>query len=136
MNSGILLDTHALVWLAFADARLGPRARSLIDATLKDDAVFVSAISFFEVATLSRRGRLRLYEGAATWRRAVLQRGITEAPLVGEVAIAAADLDGLPGDPADRIITATAIVRDATLVTADERILGWSGNVRRQDARL
>ena len=55
--------------------------------------------------------------------------------MTGQIGILAGELDGLPGDPADRIITATALLRGHTLLTADQRILGWSGTVRRQDAR-
>lgn len=135
MPSRVLLDTHVLVWLAFADRSLGPRSRSLVDNAVKDESVFVSAISFFEIATLCRRGRLRLYEEVAAWRQRVLQRGILEEPVTGQIGILAGELAGLPGDPADRIIAATAMVRDATLVTADQRILDWPGAVQRHDAR-
>jgi PIN domain nuclease of toxin-antitoxin system len=54
----------------------------------------------------------------------------------GEIAIVAGELDGLHGDPADRFIAATAIVHDATLVTADERLLRWRHPLRRQNAEL
>lgn len=135
MTSGVLLDTHALVWLALGETSLGRRGRAMIDDALKDDAVYVSAISFFEIATLCRRGRLQLYAAIEVWRQRVLQQGIIEIPVQGDVAIAAADLDGLPGDPADRLITAAALSRGYTLVTADERILGWAGTLLRHDAR-
>jgi PIN domain nuclease of toxin-antitoxin system len=131
----VLLDTHALVWLAFADRSLGVSSRTLIDNALNDYAVFVSAISFFEIATLRRRSRLLLYAETDDWRREVLQNGVLEAPVTGEISVLAGSLDGLPGDPADRIITATAIAQGFTLVTADQRILTWSGNLRCQDAR-
>ena len=43
--------------------------------------------------------------------------GIVEIPLTGEIGILSAELEGLPGDPADRIITATALLRGHTLLT-------------------
>jgi PIN domain nuclease of toxin-antitoxin system len=52
----------------------------------------------------------------------------------GEIAILAAELTGLNGDPADRIIAATAIANDATLVTADENLLRWRHRLKRQNA--
>lgn len=47
----------------------------------------------------------------------------------------AGELDDLHGDPIGRIIVATAIAEDAVLLTANRSILGWSGRIRRQDAR-
>ena len=56
-------------------------------------------------------------------------------PLSAEIALLAAELEDLHGDPIDRIIVATALIEDAVLLTADHAILEWSGKVRRQDAR-
>jgi PIN domain nuclease of toxin-antitoxin system len=57
-------------------------------------------------------------------------------PRLGEIGIAAAQLQDLHGDPADRIILATALHHRATLVTADQRLLAWTGPLERHDARL
>lgn len=46
-----------------------------------------------------------------------------------------AELEGMHGDPIDRIIVATALAENAILLTADRAILGWTGGLRRQDAR-
>jgi PIN domain nuclease of toxin-antitoxin system len=43
------------------------------------------------------------------------------------IAAMTVGLHGLPVDPADRLIAATALCHDLTLVTADERIVGWGG---------
>ncbi len=67
-------------------------------------------------------------------RHLILAAGASELPLTGEIAILASELDGLHSDPADRFIAATAITRDATLVTADERLLRWRHTLRRQNA--
>ena len=129
----ILLDTHTLVWLDAGDGRLGKRARGVIDAALREDELLVSAISFWEVAMLSRKGRLRLRQEPETWRRDLLDRGMVEVPVDGEVGIRAAGLDDFHGDPADRIIVATALAGHC-LVTADRNILNWSSGLERQDA--
>jgi PIN domain nuclease of toxin-antitoxin system len=60
--------------------------------------------------------------------------GAAELPLTGEIAILAGELDGLHADPADRFIAATAIAHNATLVTADDRLLQWRHSVRRHNA--
>lgn len=67
------------------------------------------------------------------WRAELLAAGIFELPLDGLIAMAA-QLQGLHKDPADRFIAATAIRFEATLVTADARLLRWRQGPKRQDA--
>jgi PIN domain nuclease of toxin-antitoxin system len=131
----ILLDTHVLVWLAEDSPALGKRATRLADAALQRDEVFVSAISFWEIAMMAHRGRLRLDMAPAALRQNTLEQGIREVVLSGEIGIAAAQLAGLHGDPADRMIVATALSMGAALVTADHSILGWGGSLKLHDAR-
>jgi PIN domain nuclease of toxin-antitoxin system len=130
----ILLDTHALVWLDAGDERLGRRARRLIDQALAEDDLAVSAISFWEVAMLEAKGRLRLHQEPQSWRGDLLDRGLLELPVDGETGVRAARLADFHGDPADRLIVATALAGHR-LVTADERILGWPGVLLTHDAR-
>lgn len=84
----------------------------------------ISAISLFEIATLLRRDRLQLAVDSEQWIAAV--RSLPELliePISAEIAwLAGLFGDGVPGDPADRIITATARVLGATFVTADEKL--------------
>ena len=114
---------------------MGRNARELAQAALQADDLMVSAICFWEIAMLVRSGRLALSVPTAEWHRGTLELGILEAPVTGQIGILAGELAGLPGDPADRIITATAMLRNATLLTADRRILGWKGALNRHDAR-
>jgi PIN domain nuclease of toxin-antitoxin system len=132
----IVLDTHALWWLDQQIASLGARARTLADEALTEDELAVSAISFCEIAALVRSGKLRLQPSVASWRRDLLDRGLLESMLDGDVAIRAIYLPNLHRDPADRIIVATALTMNATLLTADERILAWPGPLSRCDARV
>jgi len=130
----ILLDTHVLIWLTEGNPKLGDKAIRLTDEGLTQDIVAVAAITFWETAMLSQRHRIRLLHPIEVWRRAVMDTGIRELPLTGEVAIAAAELTDFHSDPADRFITATAFLNRATLVTADQRILAWSGPLQRHNA--
>ena len=84
---------------------------------------------------LASRGRLELALPVASWRRELLDRGLGEYPVDGEVAVTAVELPDLHADPADRMIAATAQLLGATLVTADSRLLQWSGALDRHDAR-
>lgn len=95
----------------------------------------MSAVSFWEVAMLAAKERLALVRPAAGLRDELLASGLVEVPLSGDVAIAAAALDGFHADPADRFLVATAQALSATLLTADSRILDWPGRLKRHDAR-
>jgi PIN domain nuclease of toxin-antitoxin system len=132
----ILLDTHALIWLVEADPKLGKKVRELADQALKDNELATSAITFWEVAMLVHRKRIGLSLPADVWRRRLLDMGLMEIPITGDIGITAAGLQGFHGDPADRFIAATAILRGGTLMTADKAILGWPGEMMRQDARI
>ena len=131
----VLMDTHVVVWLMGRVQRLGRGARGLIDTAADADAALISAFSFWEVAMLVQSGRLLLAQPAASWRQRVLELGIQEVPVSGDIGILAAGLGDFPRDPADRIISATAILQGATLITADSSILAWNGDLTRYDAR-
>ena len=135
MDDPRVLDTHTLVGLVEGESRLGRKSRELAQAALQSDVLAVSAICFLEIAMLVKSGRLGLAMPTSEWHRGSLNLGILEAPVTGQIGILAEESAGLPGDSADRIITATAIVLNATLLTADQRILNWPVNLTRFYAR-
>jgi PIN domain nuclease of toxin-antitoxin system len=114
-------------------AELSPSlAEALVDARL-----FISAISPWEVATLARKGRLTFPIPVSEWMKlATTQPGLQLLPLTPAISVESAQLDGFHGDPADRILVATARVEGLTLVTRDARILTWAstGNVKALNA--
>lgn len=129
----ILLDTHALIWLLLDEQQLGRQARQILAREWSDNEVGVSAITFWEVAMLHAKGRLELLIDIDTWRAGLLNEGLVEVAVDGDIALRAGSLRDLHGDPADRIIVATALAGHR-LVTADRRILGWPGQLHRLDA--
>ena len=135
MDDPLVLDTHTLVGFVEGESRLGRKSRESAQAALQSDVLAVSAICFWEIAMLVKSGRLGLAMPTSEWHRGSLNLGILEAPVTGQIGILAEESAGLPGDSADRIITATAIVLNATLLTADQRILNWPVNLTRFDAR-
>lgn len=131
----ILLDTHVVVHYVRGDRKLGKRAVAAIDRALERDELFVSALSFWEVTMLVAKDRLVLDMPPAGFRAALVSQGIQEVAIDGEIAIAAGELPPGHGDPADRLIVATAMVRGLTLVTADDVLLAWRmRGYRAQDA--
>lgn len=131
----ILLDTHVFVRYVNADRRLGRRARSAIDRALGRDELFVSALTFWEMAMLVAKGRLVLRTTVAGARTTALHQGVQEMLIDGDVAIAAGELPGAHGDPIDRVLVATALTRGLELMTMDEILLEWQlRGYRVQDA--
>lgn len=124
MAEPLLLDTHALLWWQAGSDRLSPRARRLIDTAPR---LFLSAISLFELAQLVDQGTVALDRPTQIWVHDLLADGIvTIAELTPAIAVAAAQLDEFTGDHADRIIYATAVQNQLTLVTKDDRLADYA----------
>ena len=125
MGSGplIVLDTHVWIWWVDHAGRLSPSARRAIDHASR---IGISAISLWEVGSLTERGRIRTSRSTLEWLEAGLSLPRVELlPLTPAVAATAVRLGGTAlGDPADRIIAATALEMKAPLVTKDERLHG------------
>lgn len=83
---------------------------------------------------LVEKGRVRVDMDLSVWRKDLLQQGLLELPLTGDIAIRAAELKSLHGDPADRLIAATALQHSLSLLTADEKLLNCKLAVKRYDA--
>lgn len=132
----LILDTNALLWLVKGTLDLGEQSRSLAEKALLEEQLFVSAFSFWEVGMLVAKGRLLLDWDADEWRRIVLSMGIKEYPMSGDIAVLSTTLQGLPADPADRVIVATALHHNGMLMTADSHILNWTNRMlMRHNAR-
>ncbi|MDR2451009.1 MAG: type II toxin-antitoxin system VapC family toxin [Candidatus Accumulibacter sp.] len=126
--SGLLLDTHVLVWLLEGNERLGQEARAAIQAAAETGTLHVSAITPWEIAMLVGKARLRFCCDVGEWmERALKLPGITLAPLSPAIAVASTRLPGeIHEDFADQIIVATARHLGAKLVTADALLLAYA----------
>lgn len=120
----ILLDTHALVWWLTDGARVSRAAKLAITKAAKEKAVAVSAISVLEIVTAVRRGRLQFSMPVDQWLADA--RRLPELrfePVSADIAQLAGGFgEEMHGDPADRIIAATALHLGCPLVTADEKL--------------
>jgi PIN domain nuclease of toxin-antitoxin system len=127
--SDLLLDTCAVLWLA-QGAELSADAR----AAIGEQDLHVSPISAWEIANLVRKNRIALTLPVATWFRQVIEKTEAAMPqLTIDILTGSCFLPGTPpGDPADRIIIATAREAGLSIVTRDDAILAYSraGHVR------
>lgn len=124
----ILLDTHVLIWMSQdINGKIGKTSRKLIEQAWQDYTLAVSSMTFWEWSMLYQKGRVgALNNSVANTRDELLAQGLIELPMTGEIGILASELN-IHGDPADRIILATAIIHQATLVTADGNLLAFTG---------
>lgn len=129
MSGRFLLDTCAIIWMAL-DEPIKPEARSAMKAAFNaNQKVSVSPISAWELGLLSVRGRLPTTRSPADmFREVAATPGIRLEALSPDVLLESCFLPGrLHGDPADRILIATARAFNLTLVTRDQAILDYAG---------
>lgn len=130
----ILLDTHVFLWSTDSVDKVGTNALELIEEASLAQQIYVSAITFWEIAMLTRKGRTAIPGSVSLLRSRALKGGLQEIPIDGEIGIRSANLKEFHNDPADRIIVATALA-GYRLLTADRKILQWQGQLNRVDAR-
>ena len=116
----MLLDTHVLLWWLRDDARLRPRIRQVIAG--RDNQVFVSLASFWEIAVKVRKGRLDV-SAPAVWRDA-LDEGFSILPITQDHLLAFERVEVIDhhGDPFDILLVAQSKAENAVLVTADRHM--------------
>jgi len=120
----IVLDTHAWLWWQGDPKKLSKRSRSAVDEA---DRIGISPISCWELATLVRRERVGLTIDLADWiEQALRQDRVELIPITPAIAVKAGSLAIEHGDPADRILLATAMRMKAALVTKDRKLRGQS----------
>lgn len=119
----ILLDTHAVFWLNSAPEKLSRDATRAIRRAAAGTGLGLSTISLWELAVLIENGRLRV-RGTTTQAyldALLLTPGLVVLDITTEIAVLAAQFPrGFTGDPADRLIAATARAHDVPIVTKDQ----------------
>jgi len=127
----VVADTHSLLWWIGGSDRLSGSAGEALESAA---AIFVSSISFWEIGMLQAKGRIALDRPIARWVNDIVASGeVIDAPVTAPIGATASALVDLPGDPADRLIAATALSFGVPIVTKDERLRRWAAESGRID---
>jgi len=125
----IVIETHVLVWWLTRAPGLSRKAERTLAAHGDPGQIVVSAISLLEITTAVRRGRLQLSMPLDQWLA-----GMNSLPEIrvesvsAEIAVRAGSLaEPMHGDPADRLIVATASTLGVPLVTGDKKLQAYRG---------
>lgn len=135
MRSGVLIDTHVLIWIVEGQP-LEPLATEAIDAAAERRELIVSAVSAWEIGYIAAKPQLSriLGKDARAWFwNAVRQTHARVRDLEADLLLDVAHLpEPLHRDPADRMLIATARANDLTLITRDRALLDYAalGHVR------
>jgi len=120
----IVLDTHVIIWDALTPERLSEPARAAIAQANQGDGMIICDISLWEIAMLLQKGRLRVDADPLGFINLLLQANKTLVQAITpQIATLATQFPAeINKDPADRLIAATALAENATLVTADRNL--------------
>ncbi|HTZ67360.1 MAG TPA: type II toxin-antitoxin system VapC family toxin [Roseiarcus sp.] len=124
----LLPDTHILLWTIAESRRLSAAARALIGEP--DNELTFSAVSLWEVAIKTGRGRADFRIDAGVLRRSLFDNGYAELAVTGAHVAALAGLPPIHKDPFDRMLVAQAIVEGFTLLTSDPTVAKYPGPIR------
>jgi PIN domain nuclease of toxin-antitoxin system len=128
MNNPIVLDTHVLLWALLKSEELSEDAKQQINLAQENSQLLLSSISLWEIAMLKFKKRINIYEPIKDFLESIANiNGLFIKDISPEIAAESISLmDDFHGDPADRIIVATAKCYGATLFTRDQKILTWA----------
>src|SRR5947209_1386955 len=123
----LVLDTHVWLWLMMGSSQLSRSFCQGIEQSQKHHGILISIISIWEIGMLAERKRIQLDMDALDWvLQAIDFPGMRLVQISPKIAIQSTRLPGIiHGDPADRILVATAHEENAVLVTCDEKLLKY-----------
>ncbi len=124
----LLLDTQLLIW-AMTGSDRGKGAQPLIDET--DNDVFFSVSSLWEVAIKRALDRPTFQYDPEWLRGHLLRAGYSELPILAPHVVAVSGLPLLHRDPFDRLLIAQSYVEKLTLLTTDQKMASYPGDIRR-----
>jgi len=131
----VILDTHILIWLLNGNYKIKKAGfLDIINKAIENNSLKIPSICIWEIAMLNAKNRIILTKNFLSYIEEIFTiPGISLSYITAEIAFDSANLPGnFHGDPADRIITSSARILNAILLTFDKKILeyGQKGYVK------
>ena len=124
-----LFDTCGLLWYTEDSKQLTPTAKQQCERVYEEGA-FVSSISIWEIGLKIKKGKLDIGTNIEDFlRRVKLLNTIEIIPVDEKIWIESLRLTWNHSDPADRVIVATASIMNLPILTSDEKIRSFYGNI-------
>lgn len=123
----LLLDTHVWLWLMMGNSQLTPTFCKAVTQSQNQNNILISPITIWEIGMLVEKKRIALDRDCLDWvEKSLDSPGVLLAPITPKIAIQSTRLPGLiHGDPADRLLIATAHEEGAVFVTCDNKLLEY-----------
>ncbi|MEH2055297.1 MAG: type II toxin-antitoxin system VapC family toxin [Nostoc sp.] len=121
--SGLLLDTHAFIWLTENDSSLPDNLRIMINTA---DIVYLSIASLGEIAIKLNLGKLSLQQSYETIGSAIDTSDILMLPISFADTVQVRNLPLHHGDPFDRMLIAQAINHSLIIISRDKKFDAYS----------
>lgn len=123
----ILLDTHIFLWMISAPEKLSRTVKDILES--KENEIFLSAVSGWEIAIKYQIGKLRLAENPDIYiPRQVVENSLEVLPIQMNHAINVSNLPDIHNDPFDRLLISQSQIENLPLITNDEKIKKYSIN--------
>jgi len=118
----VIVDTHYLIWDLMGHKRFTKEVENYL--VKNEGNCYISSISFWEVGMLVGKGRLSMAVSVDQFFEDILRkRSYKVLPITPEIGDITRRFSSIVnGDPADRIITASAIEQKAILLTQDQNL--------------
>ncbi len=113
----LLLDTHLILWAAFAPERLSAKASRQLRS--REVPLIFSLASLWEVAIKTSLARPGFSVDVKLLHGALISEGFAELPIQPAHLARVAGLPWIHRDPFDRLLVAQALEERLTLLTSD-----------------
>jgi PIN domain nuclease of toxin-antitoxin system len=123
----LLLDTQLLLWSAQGREHLPARAGAMLDDPA--NVLLFSIASLWEIVIKNALGRSDFKVDARLLRRALIDNGYQELPVLADHVLAIQSLPPIHRDPFDRVLLAQAMVEGITLLTSDQQLALYPGPI-------
>jgi PIN domain nuclease of toxin-antitoxin system len=119
----MLLDTHVWIWWLSGGGNLSAAEYDALELSAETETPKISAISLWEVQMLHSLRRISFHLPFEQWLiEATSPDAIRVVPIDTSVILELNRMPPIHGDPADRLVVATARAYDLPLATHDRRI--------------